>query len=798
MKFLKEISNKAKVACLLLVGGAIQPVIGQDNLVPLFSEDKQQYGYVYEHDSLSYIIDAKYEKASGFDNGKAVVKTDEGYLIIDERGRKLTRKPYDYIGWSNDLEGTLPTFYHGELMAFQQDGYWGLLNSKGKEVIKPLYHSFKKFVGGIAVVGIDNPNLGRKQYGAVSTDGNEVFPLVYDFIEPLLINPKLYKVGHYGVGGKRVERLFSADGKELIESDYDKITAFSNGLLCVVDKSGFKAVFDQKGKQVTPFKFTDVSEVRMPRYLVTNRHGRKGMLDVLSGKEVYQPIHKHISFSDSSYTVESFPEVTVANQTGKALYTLRYDSLRNVGENLFLYEIEGNQGVVNAKGEVIFYDEYEHVSDFVGGRSIVQKRGRYGVIDTEGNVVIPIVYNRIEREQENYFRVTNGHIDIFDKNGNNITKDRYPFIGKISSDMYLVQRDRKYGYLDRNFNEIVPLKFPDAEPFLGDYAVVNTGDYYGVINKQGKWVITPILDKLQSVSEGLFLFHDNEAWGTLTADGIEMYRSEGVELQVREGVVLSRFRGKYGLINDRGDECLPAIYDSISEVRDDHTVFMYKDGKRYFKYIYGKGVPKPDAYKQNDWIGEQTEGFAPVKMYGRYGFVDFLGRLRISARYEAVKQYSEGLAPIRLGNRWGYLNKEDQIILQPFYEEAQPFENGMAIIKKKGKYGVIRQDGSEVLQAKFDKIVPLPTGKWLVCEKKDRVGIYARNGMKGIYGKYDQVEDVGNDMVITLLDHQYGLDRIDGFSVIFPKYDLIKFNYFDNTFMLYKNEEPETVMIGVE
>lgn len=768
---------------IFLIGGNLK---AQDSLVPYFSEEIQRFGYISTEDSSRFVIQPKFERAFPFQSGIARVKSEDGYRLINRKGKKLTKNPYKYIGWSDDFEGQ--TFlYQNKYIAYQEGGQWGIINYKGKIILKPNYTSLNHFIHDVAVVSTWDNTQEKQLYGAMNLEGKAIIPLQFDGMTPLLSNPYFLEVE---LGNKR--GIYNAEGKEIIPVQFSQIKLLENGWLVAKDTSNQLFVYSKEGKSQNKQGFHNVQVADSLGYMFTERFGRKGLLSPMA-EELYAPVYKTIQPTDSSYIADPYHSITVISPKGKELFNLSYDSIQNIGENLYLYQIDGKKGIVTNQGEVLSYGEYDKVSSFVEGLSIVVKNGLYGVINQQMQEVIPIKYNNIEREQQAYFRVTNGHVDIFDKLGKNITQDKYVNIDKLSANRYLVKVGKYYGYLNERFEEVIDVAFEDAEAFVGKYAVVRKGDYYGVIDQEGKWIIQPVVDRLQSISEGLFLYHDNEAWGTLNTDGIEVFRSDEVELEVRNGTVLSRYKGKYGLINDRGEVCLPAIYDSVSSVRDDQTVFMHKGGERYFKHLYDKGIPQKGAYSHNEWIGEQTEGFAPVRMNGQYGFVDFLGRLRISPRYQEVKSYQEGLAPMKLGGKWGYIDKEDRIFLQPFYEEAGLFDKGLAIVKQDGKYGVINRRGQFILTCKFDQISVLPTGNWLICERKNKMGVYTRNGMKGIYGKYNQVEDLGNGMVITMLDGKYGLDRIDGFSVRLPKYDKVKYNHFDNTYSLFIKEATKEI-----
>lgn len=60
---------------------------------------------------------------------------------------------------------------------------------------------------------------------------------------------------------------------------------------------------------------------------------------------------------------------------------------------------------------------------------------------------------------------------------------------KFSSGLAKVQKDFKYGFIDRNGELVVPLKYDYAYDFSEGLAIVRKGKYFGYINSKGKEVI---------------------------------------------------------------------------------------------------------------------------------------------------------------------------------------------------------------------------------------------------------------------------------------------------------------------
>ena len=67
---------------------------------------------------------------------------------------------------------------------------------------------------------------------------------------------------------------------------------------------------------------------------------------------------------------------------------------------------------------------------------------------------------------------------------------------------------------------------------------------------------------------------------------------------------------------------------------------------------------------------------------------------------EAVKQYnelnsfSEGLAPVKKNGKWGFINTKGDLVIPCEYDFAYSFSNGVALVELNNKYGYIDKYGN--------------------------------------------------------------------------------------------------------
>lgn len=151
-----------------------------ENLIPVCIDNKYAY-----YDAFAKKVFGDFEYAGAFQNGKAAVKKDGKWVLIDTSGKEVSEKFADIIVDKNgkyingdamiaakesgkyqmfDADGKkLNDFSASEMdictsngwIAFEKDGKWGFVNTSGKIVIEPTYEKAKSFSNALAAVCVD-------------------------------------------------------------------------------------------------------------------------------------------------------------------------------------------------------------------------------------------------------------------------------------------------------------------------------------------------------------------------------------------------------------------------------------------------------------------------------------------------------------------------------------------------------------------------------------------------------------------------------------------------------------------
>ncbi|MFZ8832661.1 MAG: WG repeat-containing protein, partial [Candidatus Caldipriscus sp.] len=205
-----------------------------ENLIPYRKGDK--WGFSTEDKKI--VVPPKYDRVWPFREDETATKVmlKGKYGMIDRRGKEVVRPIYDEIEWFSE-----------SLLLVKFNNKYGLLNANNfKEVVKPVYDEIKRspFSESFLMVKLND------KYGLLRADNfKEVVKPVYDEIKRISGSFLMVKLNDkYG--------LLRADNfKEVVKPKYsniEKIWGYSYSKVYVGDKIG---LIDTTGNEVIPVKY---------------------------------------------------------------------------------------------------------------------------------------------------------------------------------------------------------------------------------------------------------------------------------------------------------------------------------------------------------------------------------------------------------------------------------------------------------------------------------------------------------------------------------------------------------------
>lgn len=299
---------------------------------------------------------------------------------------------------------------------------------------------------------------------------------------------------------------------------------------------------------------------------------------------------------------------------------------------------------------------------------------KYGLIDENFNEILPMEYDSICIEDNGFITVqqkdeeSNNSVGLYDYQGNEIIPCEYAYILGVESNSKVLVASKDYGsslgysLIDRKGNLIIP---------------ENKYDEINVTNM-----------------DNIFYFHSSE-------------------------------NQKYGLINEFGEEIVPAKYDY---------------------YI--------DSFSQN--------GLARVKSNDKYGYIDESGNEIIPCVYMEALDFNESdfTFVVTQDHELQIINSKNEILVDLGnyddlgYTPISPFnKNGFAIVLDESQHcGVIDHEGKIQLELKYDEIKYNDETETYLIKKNNLYGLYDKNLKEILPIKYDYINYKNTDSYITAGD----------------------------------------------
>jgi hypothetical protein len=291
----------------------------------------------------------------------------------------------------------------------------------------------------------------------------------------------------------------------------------------------------------------------------------------------------------------------------------------------------------------------------------------------------------------------NGKYGLINSNGEVIVKPQWDYILGESEDIYPVEIDSLWGYIDRKGKVIIKPKYWDADFFDEGFACVgNVKEKYGFINTKGDTVIDFLYDEsFGSFSKGLADVTLNDSCGYIDKNGrvIIPLIYETCYPFLSDLAVVWTFEGEQVLVNEKGE-----TFEYKEEKYKDKKLWSLNTYPGAFNTDNGRGRlnAKGDTIIPPEYL---STGNLSDKMHivqdkkEKWGAFNDKGALVIKPQFDNLWHFHEEVANFSLNEKWGFVNKKGEIVIEPKFDYASQFNNGFAYVELNGKAGFINKKG---------------------------------------------------------------------------------------------------------
>jgi hypothetical protein len=576
------------------------------------------YGYI--NDKGKELVPIKYHELSAYD--KTMVVTLNGKIgIINDKNKVIVPLMYDNMQYwfttNNDYclvylnkkcgimnskyqlitpiaydtiftnVNTYKIFSYKRAIVVK-NGKKGIIDEKGNEIVPPILAykyimprpdgKFDTNIGGKYRCQCTSCSLIGGQWGLLDTDGSLLIAAKYRYaIKPIgnifqvtpIDTTHLLENDTYGWGGSSSNPAIDTiqlliDKNETVLGTYNRIYPF-RGNSAMVAKNGKLGVVDGNGRLIVPLVLDDMKDAI--EYDTQNQHynlhivsqnGKWGVLDS-NAQWLIEPQYADIALSD--WNINPQTPILYYN-VGKLLDQCEKQQAEN-----------GKWGAINLRTKAVIPAIYDIITDFsensfkiyIGETATEEEKGTWGIVDSLGNELVPPIYKSIDQPYWGFIRFQNS--------------------------------DGLFGLMNRTGKQIIPPKYKWITQSTMGYVALYQSDSVIVINNKGTTVfqfLQTSATKFSSISDQWIRINAND---TIIFHNLKTKKQFTIPPKTYQNVgnftELSMFckvfkNGKQGLINRKGKQIIPPIYDEIKIDQPQKCIYATKNATQTTYDFKGK------------------------------------------------------------------------------------------------------------------------------------------------------------------------------------------------------------------
>ena len=478
------------------------------------------------------IIEAKYQDIFIPNQSKDVFFAyidDDNYKILNKDGEEIF-KDYDDITY---LETSEPTelVLEKNVLRYKENNMYGLMDLDGNKITDAIYEKVSSLTNKPGNISVKKEGL----FGVLNSKGEEIIPIKYNSIsgDDFCLEAYGYALSGYIVSIKTDTGIMYGyidyNGNEILKPEFETITRVleyddKDDIYLVVRNNGKKGVF-KNGKQIIDFEFQSINYSNTSNVFIVEKTGKYGFF-TNKGNEILSPKYSKYQLAGNYISVQNDGENKLFDLNGNLINTDTYLTMIEVKnssyfiaikengyysviskefqregnytfityafDDLFIYNTEeGKTGVLDVWEGVKIEPTYNLILNIEGTKlleAINDETGDVDIYNSKLEKVSTINGGIVEKVNNNYIVVySNSEMQYFDKEGKQVNNiEVYP-----NHEIYSIQaEDGKWGFCDKAGNIVVSCEY-DIVSELNEYgfSAIKKNGKYGAINAKGEIVL---------------------------------------------------------------------------------------------------------------------------------------------------------------------------------------------------------------------------------------------------------------------------------------------------------------------
>lgn len=420
-------------------------------------------------------------------------------------------------------------------------------------------------------------------------------------------------------------------GNITFESKHSILHIFKNRFILTTEESSYKtksAIIDEKGNQLLSLDDQSFNTPWLSEKCIISSKQEKETVYDYNGKQII-PYSDRIRFvaedrlfvlKDKTWYLYDLEGKQVSSREFKEDYQFENDKALIINED--------NQSEIIGKDGQTLHKFSAQIYSFTSYPFLITKNratGKYGLIDIEGNILADEIFDDASPEyfgtKEYVYLRKKGKTTVFDKKDKKLYPGNFKFLTPLFNDLFSVYSDqsKKSGIVNLKGDIIAPQEYDFIQNFSisgKDFIYLKKGNedkfldkdlknileentriiaFYPdqlIIKKQNSYYRFSVLDKSVSVLKDIDFIKEQEP------DFFNIFNLYS------KPVVCRNSNNLYGIINEKGKEIVPFIYDDIIVFENSENEIVVKKQDKYGVVNFQNEPLKDVIYDKYYWQKE--------------------------------------------------------------------------------------------------------------------------------------------------------------------------------------------------
>lgn len=378
---------------------------------------------------------------------------DETYKtkVLNSEGKEILTQ-YNNVEALENTDGT-NVWYESNILKYEQNGKYGLIDFEGKELIKPEYDNIYALPGIEKSVIIEK--AGKK--GLVNTSMGEVI------IDPIYLDitslSKTYENGYIVKNENNKYGIIGADKTQILKENYDEIKNVTGNNYYVVVINGILQVIDSSEKVVLDTGYDSIEGIEVDNFIIikNNKYG-------------------------------------VINKNGENVISPEYENIKFATTDNFIVQKNGKYGILDKNTNIKIDFNYENITYVKEADFFEAEKSDYttDIIDRDFNILLQNIIISEFNLEGGYLRIRDGeeykyyNFKLEEKSNKEVL---------TTNTLFLIKENGKYGYENKNGERIVDPIYDDAkEQNSFGYCAVKKDGVWGALKSDGTVIMEPSIN----------------------------------------------------------------------------------------------------------------------------------------------------------------------------------------------------------------------------------------------------------------------------------------------------------------